>query len=159
MMTRCLKLLFCFRKPEFVNFNYINVLVKNKPLLFIAWEIKNACSIKLIPLKQRFSIAQNAVIINVPEEQNKIVFKVANFWRKRKIELNMHAVALDETTASWLIHGFSPLNKLETSIPLVSGIRNKIIIRPGSVKQRNVRIQKIARFNINTQPFTYLLNN
>jgi hypothetical protein len=121
--VRILKLLFCFKKPEFINLSYINVLVKDKPLLFIVWEIKNAWSVKLIPLQRRHYETKKVLILSIPKEQNDITIKAVNFWRKTKMGLTMYAVELDEASTAQLIQGFRPLNKVEVSAPHVSGIR------------------------------------
>jgi hypothetical protein len=152
---RILKLLFCFKKPELINFSYLSVLVKDKPTLFIVWEIKNVWSVRLIPLKHSYYTSKNTLVLSIPKEQNLITLKAANFWRKKSIKLTMHAVELDEATTVQLINGFRPLNKLEVYAPLVLNIKNKVAIKPVNVKQRNSCIKKLDRFNINIQPFIY----
>jgi hypothetical protein len=152
---RILRLLFCFKKPGVINLSYLHVFIKDKPTLFIVWEIKNVFSVKLVPLKLSYFTPQNAIIISIPKEQQQVTLKATNFWRKKRITLTLCAVALDELATAQLIQGFRPLNKLAISAPHVSGIRNLESIKPFYVKQRNNVIKKIDRFNMNIQPFNY----
>lgn len=153
--VKILKLLFCFKKPELIHFSYISVFIKNKPALFIVWEIKNSWSVKLIPLKGKYYTAKKALVLSIPEQQEEIIFKAANFWRKNRERLTIHAVALDETATAQLIHGFRPLNTVEIAAPLISGIRNKASIRHFTIKQKNCAVTNINRFNIHIQPLHY----
>jgi hypothetical protein len=153
--VKILKLLVCFKKPELIHLSYINVLVKEKPILFIVWEVKNGWSVKFIPLKRRYHEASNALVLSIPEELNEITLKAANFWRKTRITFTMCAVELDRVATAQLIHDFWHLNKVEALAPLVLNIKNKATIKPVSIKQRNSFIKKIDRFNINIQPFNY----
>jgi len=153
--VRILKLLFCFKKPRVINLSYLNVFVKDKPVLFIVWEIKNGWFIRFIPLKRRHYETQNALVLSIPKGQKEITLKAANFWRKTTVNLTMRAVDLDKTTTAQLINSFRPLNKLEVLAPLISNIRNKVAIKPVNIKQRNSFIKTIDRFNINIQPFNY----
>lgn len=153
--VKILKLLFYFGKPEITNLSYLNVLIKDKPALFVVWEIKNAWSVKIIPLKPRYYTAKKALILSIPKDQKVITLKAANFWRKTTLNLTMRAVDLDETTTAQLINSFRPLNKMELCVPHLSNIRNKVAIKPVSIKQRNSFIKNINRFNINIQPFNY----
>jgi hypothetical protein len=152
---RILKLLFCFKKPGVINLSYMHVFIKDKPTLFIVWEIKNVWSVRLIPLKHIYHTAQNTLVISIPREQHQVTLKAANFWRKTSIVLTLCAVELDELATAQLIHGFRPLNKIKVSAPHVSDIRNRILVRPFSVKHTNTVIKKIDRFNINIKPFNY----
>ena len=152
---RILKLLLCFKKPGIINLSYLHVFIKDKPTLFIVWEIKNVWSVKLIPLNQSYHTAQNAIIISIPKEQHQVTLKAVNFWRKKSVTFNLCAVELDEVATAQLIKGFRPLNKVAISAPHVSGIRNLESIKPFYVKQWNNVIEKIDRFNIQIQHFNY----
>jgi hypothetical protein len=152
---KILKLLFCFKKPEVLNLSYLHVLIRDKPTLFVVWEIKNVWSVKLIPLDRSYYIAQNAIIISIPKDQNQVTLKAANFWKKTNIGLAMCTVQFDEVSTAQFIQGFRPLNKLEVCAPVVFNIKNKLAIKPVSIKQRNSFIKKIDCFNINVQRFNY----
>lgn len=152
---RFLKLLFCFKKPGVINLSYLHVFIKDKPTLFIVWEIKNVWSVKLIPLKRSYYTAQKALVISIPEEQTQVTLAAANFWRRTKVNLTLCAVRLDEAATARLINGFRPLNKVEVSVPIVTRILNRVLIRPFSIKQRNRVIKKMYRFNIHIQPLNY----
>ena len=138
-----------------MNLSFLHVFIKDKPTLFIVWEIKNVWSVKLIPLNHSYYTAQNAIIISIPKEQHQVTLKAANFWRKISIVLTLCPVELDELAASQLIQGFRPLNKVAISTPHISGIRNLKSIKPFCVKQKNSGIKKIDRFNINIHPYNY----
>lgn len=153
--VRILKLLFCFKKPQVINLSYLNVFVKDKPALFIVWEIKNVWSVKFIPLKRRHYETQNALVLTIPNDQKEVTLQASNFWRKKTVNLTMRAVELDEATIDQLIDSFRPLNKLEVYAPLISNISNQVVIKPVNIKQRNSFIKKIARFHINIQTFNY----
>lgn len=155
ILVRILKLLFCFKRPELINFSYINVLINDKPTLFVVWEIKNVWSVKIIPLKRRYFTTKNTLILSIPKDQNEVVFKASNLWRETNIKLTMRAVELDEVTIAQLIDGFRPLSKLEVSAPIVWNIRNKIAMKSISIKQKNSFIKEIDPFNINIHPFNY----
>ena len=150
-----LKLLFCFKKPGVINLSYLHVFIKDKPTLFVVWEIKNAWSVKLIPLKRSYYIAQKALVISIPEEQTQVTLKAANFWRRTKVNLSLCAVHLDEVATVQLINGFRPLNKVEVSAPIVTRIVNRVSIKSFSIKHRNSVIKKLDRFNIHIHPFNY----
>ncbi len=153
--VRILKLLFCFKKPGVINLSYLHVFVKNKPTLFIVWEIKNVWSVKLIPLKRSYYTTHKALIISIPGEQTRVTLKAANFWRRTKVNLTLCAVHLDEVATAQLIKGFRPLNKVEVYAPIVTRILNRVLIRSFSIKPKNTVIKKIDRFNIQIQPFNY----
>jgi len=150
-----LKLLFCFRKPRVLNLSYIHVLIKNKPTLFVVWEIKNAWSVKLIPLKRSYNTAQKALIISIPAEQAQVTLKAANCWRRTKVNLTLCAVQLDEVATAQLISGFRPLNKVEVAAPLIAAIRSRAVIKPVSIQPRNAVIKQINRFPIHIHSLHY----
>lgn len=152
---RILSLLFCFKKPQIKQLSYIHVLVKDKPTLLIVWEIKNVLSVKLYPLNHRYFDSNKALVISIPKEQQQFSLKAANFWRKKRITLNIQPVALDEVTAAELINGFRPLNKLEVAAPIIFRINNMAAIKPTSIQQKHTCIKKIERFNINIQHINY----
>lgn len=153
--TRILKLLLCFKKPEIIHLSYINVLIKDKPVLFIAWEIENSLSVKLIPLRRRYAEGVNALILSMPKELNEVTVKAANFWRKAIVSLPVCTVELDEVATAQLISGFRPLSKLEVHAPYIAGIRSKAKVSSFNIKQRSTCIKNIDRFNINIQSFNY----
>lgn len=154
-VLRILKLLFCFKKPEVINLSYLHVFIKDKPTLFIVWELKNVWSVKLIPLKRSYYTGLMALVITIPENRYQINLKATNFWRKTSVVLDLCAVELDTLSTAQLIHGFWPLNKVEVSAPQISAIINLVSIRSFCVKQRNSGIKTIDHFNINIQPFNY----
>lgn len=156
---RFLKLLFCFKKPELINFSYISVFIKNKPVLFIVWEIKNTLSVKLVPLKGKYYATKKALVLAIPQQQDEIIFKAFNCWRRKMVRLAIHAVELDEATTTQLISGFRPLNKLEIAAPFVSNIRNKASLKQFSIKKKKCAVIELPRFNISMQPFIYPLND
>lgn len=153
--NKILKLLCCFKKPGVINLSYIHVLIEAKPTLFVVWEIKNVWSVKLIPLKRTYYTSHQAVVLSVPENQNLVILKASNFWRKINIPLALCAVELDKQATRQLINGFRPLNKVEIIAPLIFGVRNQIAFRPLSIQQRNAGIKNINRFNIHIQPSNY----
>ena len=152
---RILKLLFCFKKPGIIQLSYIHVLVKNKPAFFIVWDIKNVWWVKLHPITRRYYDAQKALVLAMPQEQQQLTLKAANFWRRKRITLTLHAVALDEAAAAQLIQGFRPLSRIEVAAPLISNISNKAVIKPAGIRQKNTCIKKIDRFNIHIQHINY----
>lgn len=152
---RFLTLLFCFKKPKVINLDYLHVLIKDKPTLFVVWEIKNVWSVKLIPLNRRYYKPQNAIIISIPQEQHMITLKAASFWKKKSIRLSLCAVQLNELATAQLIQGFRPLNKVSVSTPHISAIRKIESIKPFCVKPKNSVIKKIDRFNIQIQNINY----
>lgn len=150
-----LKRLFCFKKPRILQLSYLPVLVKEKPLLFVAWETANAWSVKFIPLKCRQDASKHAAIISVPHHQREVTLKVANYWRSTTIYLSLYPVQLDESATMQLIDGFRPLNKIEVNTPLVAHTKNRISIKHPNLKQLNSSIKKIDRFQVTIQPIHY----
>lgn len=154
-VLRVLKLLFCFKKPEVKNLSYINVLVDQKPILFIVWEVKNAGFVKLIPFKGRYYSSQKAMALSLLYDRQQITMKTANFWRSTKTVLNMQAVQLDQATLSELIKGFRPLNKIEVDSPVLYNIRNRVSIKNLTITARSKPMELKQRFGANIQPFNY----
>lgn len=153
--TRILKLLFCFKKPSVIQLSYLPVLVKDKPVLFVVWEIENAWWVKFTPPTRRYATAKNAVLLTIPNHLNQVTLKAYNCWRKTSIQLSIHAVQLDEATTAQLIDGFRPLNKTGVNTPSVSHIKNQISISPFAIQLRDSSIKQINRFNITIQPIHY----
>jgi hypothetical protein len=153
--VRFLPLIFCFKKPEIIHLSYINVLVKNKPVLFIAWQVKHARLIKLLPLKRRYFGLNNAIILALPIERTEVKLTIVNFWRQTAIKLDLNTVEMDQTTTAQLIHGFHPLNKMEVHAPLIFWIKNNLEIKLFPLEQKSNPIKVTARFNINIQHFNY----
>lgn len=154
-VIRFFRLLFCFKKPRVINLSYLHVFIKDRPTLFIVWEIKNVWSVKLIPINRNYYSTQQAIIISIPKDQQLLTLKASNFWRKKNVKLNLCAVQLDELATAQLIQGFRPLNKIGVSTPQVSAIRNFKSVKPSYIKQGNTSIKKIDRFNIQIQHFNY----
>ena len=152
---RFLKLLFCFKKPGVINLSYLHVFIKDNPTLFIVWEIKNAWSVKLVPLKRSYYTAQKALAISIPEEQAQVTLKAANCWRRTKVNLTLCAVQLDEFATAQLINGFRPLNKVKVAAPLIAAIRSRPVIKPVSIQPRNAVIKQIKRFPIHIHSLHY----
>ena len=153
--VRFFSLLFCFRKPEIVHLSYLNLLVKEKPVLLIVWEIKNARCIKFLPLKGRHYALKNAALLSIPEDRREISIRIVNFWRGITKDITMHAVELDANTTTQLIDGFRPLNKIRIHTPVISRISNHIGVKPVIMVQRSNSITVTNRFPINIKPFNY----
>lgn len=156
--TKTFKLLFCFKKPEVIHLSYIPVLIKDKPVLFVAWDIMNARAVRFIPLRRRYHNNVSAAILAVSKDLREVTLKFANFWRSTTIRISIYAVQLDEATTAQLIHSFRPLNTTVVNTPLVSRIRNLAVIRPISISQRSTSIKKIDRFNTTIKPLSIRVN-
>lgn len=153
--TRILKLLFCFKKPRVIQLSYLPVLIKDKPVLFVAWDMENVGWIKFTPPARRYTTAKNAVLLTIPNHLNQVTLKACNCWRKISIYLPIHAVQLEEAALAQLIDGFRPLNKTGVHTPSVSHIKNRISIMPFTIQLRDNSIQQIDRFNVTIQPIHY----
>lgn len=151
------KYLFCFKKPRLTQLCYLPVLIKDKPVLFVAWDITHAWSVRFIPLKQTHNAANNAAVVSIPAHLNQVTLEASNYWRKTTINLTLHAVELDEITTAKLIDGFRPLNKTEVNTPLVTHIKNKVVPKNMNIHQRNSAIQHIDRFKITIHPLTAIV--
>lgn len=155
MSIRILKLLFCFKKPRVLKLSYLPVLIIDKPVLFVAWDIENAGWVKFTPPERRYAAETNAVLLTIPNQQNQVILKAYNCWRKTSIQLSIHAVQLDDAAMAQLIDGFRPLNKTNVNIPSVSHIKNQVSIKPFAIQLRDSSIQQINRFNVTIQPIHY----
>jgi hypothetical protein len=82
MVTRILKLLFCFKKPRVIQLSYLPVLVKDKPVLFVAWDIENVGWVKFTPPNRRYTTAKNAVLLTIPNHLNQVALKASNCWKR-----------------------------------------------------------------------------
>lgn len=149
-----LKCFFCFKKPRVVKLSYLPVLVKDKPVLFVAWEIKHAWSVRFIPLRQKHNAARNAAIVSVPNHLKQVTLKAGNCWRTTTIRLSLHAVQLDEAGTAHLIDGFRPLHKTAVHTPVAAYINSPVLTRPLNIQQRNSSIQQVDRFKVAIQPLT-----
>lgn len=152
---RILKLLFCFKKLRVIQLSYLPVLVKDKPVLFVAWDIENAGWVKFTPPRRRYATAKNAVLLTIPNQQYQVTLMASNCWRKTSIPLSIHAVQLDEATIAQLIDDFRPLNKTGVNTPSVSHIKNQVSITPITIQLRDSSIKHIDRFNVTIQPIHY----
>lgn len=137
-----------------MQLSYLPVLVKDKPILFIAWEIKNAYCVKFIPLRRRYYTKKNAVLISTPNHLHQVTLKVSNIWRKTTINLSIHAIQLDEAAMAQLINAFHPLNKTKVNAPLAAHINNQLFIKPLTIHQYNSAIKQVDPFNVTIQSFT-----
>ena len=149
-----IKWLFCFKKPLVEQLSYIPVLVKDKPVLFVAWQVKYARSVQFKPLNCRYFTVQNAVMLALPHQLQVVTLKASNCWRKTIIHLPLQAVQLNEAAVAQLIDGFRPLNKTDIHTPLVAHIKSRIIATPYSIQQHSNSIKNIDRFKVAVQPFT-----
>lgn len=150
-----LKLLFCFRKPDVKSLTYINVIVANKPSLFIVWEIENVLYVKLASYKGRHYAKKRAMVISTAGGQQEIIMKATNFWRTTKTVLQIRVVQLDKAIVSELINGFRPLSRKEVIIPFISKINANFEIKQIIVSNQIKPFKIKERFNINIQNFNY----
>lgn len=155
ILTKILKQLFCFKKPKLIQLSYLPVLVKDKPVLFVTWELENVGMVKFLPLQHRYITPKNTVLLAIPANLQQVTLRASNYWRKTNINLRIHTVELDEPTLAKLIDGFRPLNKTYVNTPAVLQIKNKIFIKRIAIQLRDSSIKQIDRFNINMQPIHY----
>ncbi|TWI78004.1 hypothetical protein IQ13_4248 [Lacibacter cauensis] len=157
MKTSLFTRLFCFKKPRVIQLSYLPMLVKNKPFLFVAWELKHAYTVKFIPLRNRYHAAHNAAVVTIPAHFSQITFKAANYWRKTTIILQLQMVQLDEAATAQLIDGFQPLNKTVLHTPQIAHLRNNISCKRLKTQQRFCTIKQINQFKVTTQPLATII--
>lgn len=150
-----LGLLFRFRKPGIINLSYIHVMVKDKPTLFIAWEVKHAWVVKIKSIRGRYYGSQQALIITAPAEQQAIVVKFANIWRSIEIILPMQLVQLDRSALAQLISGFKPMTDLSVDIPAPSKTSPAFQIKSSPLRNLIKPVEVLRRSDISIQPFNY----
>lgn len=120
-----------FRKPEFINLDYIPLVIHQKKLLLISWHIPAYCRIHFSGLKLTKHSPQSALIIKIPIDKTRIELVLMSYWRKRKFILNLQEVSLSPDAASVLIQELKPL--------LMPELKSNEI----NIKGRSLNIDKI----------------
>lgn len=103
-----LRRLFCLAKPGFINLDYINMIIEDKMLLLLCWEIQNYARISIPILKKSYSAEQSAILVRLPEGTTSIELVVRSAWRKRKYTIPVRMLQLDRETSAHLVQQLVP---------------------------------------------------
>ena len=112
-ITRPLRFLFVFKKPVFIQMDYVDLVVDNRPLFVVCWYATSLYKLKIKPVKRSFFKKQGSFILQIPKETDVVEIIASNFWRRTNLIVPLKHIELDDKTSSLLIQKFKPLKTLE----------------------------------------------
>lgn len=167
---------FNFRKPEFTEIDFIDLVIDNKPLFLLVWKSRNAHVLKIKSVKT-YRKSKGSVIILIPSSKNNLVIQLKNIWRSKKVKVDIQHIQLDNKTASLLLNKIKQINfngEIVWKTPLsavsthfkelivqkrIAGVKNIVpAIKRNSVVVKNIQPRVIRRQLIKTENVKYTKN-
>lgn len=142
-----LRTVFHFRKPATDYFEYIPLLVQEKPILLFSWKCSYSFWISLKPIKRTYYQLSGSYIVRLSEDCDEIIVTIRSFWRRTRFKLKL--VLVPATPA---------IRKMLERDPFVRlSIYNVKPSVPKTVFERKDFNYKLSSFNIkSTIPHFYI---
>jgi hypothetical protein len=112
-----LRFVFVFRCPAFTELNCIDIVIDNKPLFLLTWQLRRGYYVKLRPTGRRFQFSTGAAVIKLPPSADAVTIIAGNLWRKRKEKVLLSHYQLNDAAAAEIIQRLRPFDTMETKIP------------------------------------------
>lgn len=90
------------RKPELIHLDYIDTVLGNHSLLLLAWRVKNAHRLRILPVKKKLFGEEGAAITGLPPNIDNLNLEIAGCWRCIRLPLQLRHLAIDAETITFL---------------------------------------------------------
>lgn len=155
-----------FRKPHISYYNFIYLIIDDKPLILFIWKIRSGFKIKIKGTKHVFWQKSSAAICLLPNNQNSVVIIASNLWRKKKLEIKLRHLTLDKKTTLFILNSIKSVNDKgeitwQTPLSSVSVLQFPIQIISNEIKRnksiaiKNLSLRTTMKPVLQTNKFTY----
>ncbi len=147
--------LFTFRKPRFIECEFVDILIEEKPLFLIIWKLDGGYKICLKGTGIRFREKSGAKVIMLGNMPGSIRLTAHSFWRSTTVIIPLKYIQLDDKSARALLRELKNPTSLEVKnlVPYLSCIVPHI---PLLKLQTNIpRIRYHHKFHFLSQQFTF----
>jgi hypothetical protein len=139
--------LFTFSKPFFVSLEYVDVVVNQKAIFLLSWEIKKAHSIHIPELKFQSFQKHASAYLSVPEEISYITLKISNSWRSKIKTIKLQRTEMNDQMDFNIKPNFKEFNKRSISIPSLQLQSRRTKLKPMNFEVIKIKIPKIKNLN------------
>jgi hypothetical protein len=154
-----IQMLWNLRKPRFKNLDFVDLIIDEKPLFLLAWELSNGNGIRIINPSGLYRNPEGSIVITIPKDLDTITVTAFNYWRKNSVTVRLKHTQLDTETAASLIQNLRVFNtvKIKQSPLHVNiaqpGLRQTIIhLNTSGISIRNINAIKTLKLNYYEQP-------
>ena len=150
--------LFVFKKPRFAELGYIDLVIDDKPLLFIFWKLKYGNKLRLKQLKKTIRKKEGSLILKLPESIQAVDILISNTWRTNRKKIKINHTNLDKETAGLIIQQFQPLSNVKVKNTSVTVKRTKVSTPAKTIFLKPLRTSIKKQFRVKAGKFDYPLN-
>jgi hypothetical protein len=146
---------FLFRRPYFSQLDFIDLIIDNKAIFLIAWQIKRGHKIQIKPISKSHRRKEGALLLQIPSEIHSVEIIASNIWRKTRKTIYLKHTHFDDVSSSSLIKQFKPVTTTYIKQKTVS-VRNKL----SRVKRiipciKSIKIRPVTTIKLKTEKFKY----
>ncbi len=99
-------LVFDLRRPQFRRLDFIDIVLENKLLLLLSWDIAHATKIRIRPGKAYYRNTCGAAICKLPMGAESVDIRINNLWRATTISLPLKRITVDKEVLHFLNQHF-----------------------------------------------------
>jgi hypothetical protein len=147
--------LFSFRKPRFIECEFVDILIEEKPLFLIVWKLDGGYKICLKGTGIKLREKSGAKIIMLGNMPGSIRLTAHSFWRSTTVIISLKYIKLDDKSAAALLRELQNPTSLEVKnlVPYLSCMVPHI--RLLKLQTNAPRIRYYHKFHILSQQFTF----
>ena len=93
-----LRQLFDFHQPQFRHLDCIDLVLENKLLLLLSWDIIHTSKICIHPGNIVYQTSTSAAVCRLPTGTDSVDIILHNVWRSKKISFKLKRIAVDRQT-------------------------------------------------------------
>lgn len=94
--------LFNFKRPQFTQLDFIDLVIDDKPIFLLTWQSSNAHSL-IIQSICKYRLSQGSIIVQIPASLDHLTLRLKNTWRSTRLDVTILHTRLDQKTASMLL--------------------------------------------------------
>src|ERR1700754_392173 len=91
-----------FRQPRFSRLDCIDLVLENKSLLLLSWDIVHARKICIRPGTATYRQSTGAAICRLPTGTDSVDIILHSVWRSTKTSFRLKRIAIDQQTLQYL---------------------------------------------------------
>jgi hypothetical protein len=146
---------FLFKEPCFEHLDFIDLVIDDKPIFMVAWQLKWASTVRIRPVTKSYRKKEGSVLLHVPHNIQSVEIIASNFWRKKRKTVYFKHTRLDDAAARFLIKHFKPLTTVPAKRKVIS-LRDKL----SSVKKAIIHVKVLSihskkTISLKSQKFKY----
>jgi hypothetical protein len=104
-----IKYFFHFKKLKILHFEFVDIVLEEKPLLLISWEFDYCYRLSIPKLKYSCSSKYGSIILKIPNDLKNLEIIIASIWRKRNLSIKLTRVSLTKEVSDLIIQELNPL--------------------------------------------------